>query len=58
MSKVFKEHKGLNLPEKATDILDFWKNNDIFSKSIETRKDGEPFIFFEGPLKSQPAPAN
>jgi isoleucyl-tRNA synthetase len=56
MSKVFKEHKGLNLPEKATDILDFWKNNDIFSKSIETRKDGEPFIFFEGPPSANGLP--
>jgi isoleucyl-tRNA synthetase len=56
MSKVFKEHKGLNLPQKATDILNFWKTNDVFFKSIETRKDGEPFIFFEGPPSANGLP--
>jgi isoleucyl-tRNA synthetase len=56
MSKVFKEHKGLNLPEKASEILDFWKQNDIFQKSIETRKNKDPYIFFEGPPSANGLP--
>jgi isoleucyl-tRNA synthetase len=35
-----------NLEEK---ILEFWEKNDIFRKSLELTKDGENFVFFEGP---------
>jgi len=31
------------------DILEFWKKNNIFEKSISERKDAPPFIFYEGP---------
>ncbi|HHW03210.1 MAG TPA: isoleucine--tRNA ligase [Thermoanaerobacterales bacterium] len=30
-------------------ILDFWKQNDIFKKSIESRKDSPDYVFYEGP---------
>ncbi|RKL64354.1 isoleucine--tRNA ligase [Thermoanaerobacteraceae bacterium SP2] len=30
-------------------ILDFWKQNDIFKKSIENRKDAPDYVFYEGP---------
>ena len=33
--------------EKATRL--FWEENKIFEKSIEARKDGENFTFFDGP---------
>jgi len=31
------------------DILKFWKENDTFQKSLDKTKDGEPFIFYDGP---------
>lgn len=30
-------------------ILEFWKENQIFEKSLEQTKDGEKFIFYDGP---------
>ncbi len=30
-------------------ILDFWKEQKIFHKSIEKRKNSEPYVFLEGP---------
>lgn len=30
-------------------ILDFWRKNDIFERSLEARKRAKRFVFFEGP---------
>ncbi|MEF8879455.1 MAG: isoleucine--tRNA ligase [Candidatus Thermoplasmatota archaeon] len=30
-------------------ILDFWEKNDVFQKSVDQRKDCEPYVFLEGP---------
>jgi isoleucyl-tRNA synthetase len=39
---------NLDLPKLEQKILSFWKENKIFEKSIEARKDSE-FIFYDGP---------
>jgi isoleucyl-tRNA synthetase len=46
MSTKFTEYKGLNLPNVADEILKFWEDNNIFDKSITTRDDNKPFVFF------------
>ena len=56
MSKKFPEYKGLDLPKVAEEILDFWKENDVFDKSISTREGNEPFVFFEGPPSANGLP--
>jgi isoleucyl-tRNA synthetase len=56
MSKKFNEYKGLNLPEVDERIKSFWKENDIFNKSMTTREGNEPFIFFEGPPSANGLP--
>ncbi|MCZ4317679.1 isoleucine--tRNA ligase [Aequorivita viscosa] len=56
MSTKFKEHKGLNLPKLAEDILDFWKEENIFEQSISIREGAEPFVFFEGPPSANGLP--
>ena len=56
MSKKFNEYKGLNLPEVDARIKAFWKENDIFNKSVTTREGNEPFIFFEGPPSANGLP--
>ena len=38
-----------NFNELEKDILKFWDENKIFEKSLEQTKDGEPFIFYDGP---------
>ena len=49
MSTKFAEYKGLDLPKVAEEILAYWKENDIFEKSVTTREGKEQFVFFEGP---------
>ena len=35
--------------DKEKQTLEFWRENDIFQKSMEGRKDAPPFVFLEGP---------
>ena len=56
MSKKFKEYKGLDLPETAKEVLNFWNENNIFEKSISIREGNEPFVFFEGPPSANGMP--
>ncbi|MEA2062404.1 MAG: isoleucine--tRNA ligase [Gemmatimonadota bacterium] len=47
---MFKETgKNFNFPEQEKETIRFWEQNRIFEKSIEQNKDGELFIFYEGP---------
>ncbi|WP_075344523.1 isoleucine--tRNA ligase [Tenacibaculum agarivorans] len=56
MSKNFTEYKGLNLPNVAEEILNYWEENNIFEKSVTTREGNEPFVFFEGPPSANGLP--
>jgi isoleucyl-tRNA synthetase len=56
MSLKFTEYKGLNLPTVATEVLDFWKKENIFEKSVTTREGNPPFVFFEGPPSANGLP--
>ena len=56
MSTKFAEYKGLDLPKVAEEILAYWKENDIFEKSVTTREGKEPFVFFEGPPSANGLP--
>lgn len=56
MSTKFTEYKGLDLPKVADNVLDFWKNEDIFEKSITTREGATPYVFFEGPPSANGLP--
>ncbi len=49
MSKKFEEIKQLNYPKSEVETMNWWKDHDIFKQSLETREDGIPFTFFEGP---------
>ncbi len=35
--------------EREKETLDFWQKQDIFKKSMDTRKEGETFTFYDGP---------
>jgi len=39
----------LNVPEMEEAVLKFWKQNDIFRKTMTTREDGPEYVFYEGP---------
>jgi isoleucyl-tRNA synthetase len=56
MSTKFTEYKGLDLATVASEVLDFWKKENIFDKSVTTREGKQPFVFFEGPPSANGLP--
>ncbi len=36
-------------PQREQEILAFWQKEQIFKKSLEQTKNGEPFVFYDGP---------
>ena len=40
---------NLNFVEREQQTVQFWKDHDIFRKSMEQRKDGETYTFYDGP---------
>ncbi len=40
---------NLNFVEREREVLDFWKKNDIFRKTISHRQEGETYTFYDGP---------
>ncbi len=49
MSKKFEEIKQLNYSKTELEILKWWNENQIFKQSLDSREDGIPFTFYEGP---------
>ena len=39
----------VNFPELEADVLRFWKEQDIFHRSLKQREGSPPFVFYEGP---------
>jgi isoleucyl-tRNA synthetase len=56
MSTKFTEYKGLDLPKSAEEVLDFWKKETIFEKTVSTREGNPPYVFFEGPPSANGLP--
>ena len=52
----FKEYKNLNLIDVAENVSEFWKVNDTFAKSVETREGNPEFVFYEGPPSANGMP--
>ncbi|WP_086475750.1 MULTISPECIES: isoleucine--tRNA ligase [Arenibacter] len=52
----FAEYKGLDLPKVAEEILNYWKENAIFEKSVSSREGKESFVFYEGPPSANGLP--
>jgi isoleucyl-tRNA synthetase len=56
MKEKYREYKQLNLPEIGKEIQDYWQVHGIFHKSMDQRKNHEPFIFYEGPPSANGIP--
>ncbi|GGZ84629.1 isoleucine--tRNA ligase [Algibacter mikhailovii] len=56
MSAKFPEYKGLDLPNVANEILQYWQENNIFEKSVSTREGATPYVFYEGPPSANGLP--
>ncbi len=47
---MFKPVEGsVSFPKLEEDVGAFWKQNDIYEKSLQQREGAEPFVFYEGP---------
>ena len=53
---MFKEYKGLDLTGLSAEVLDSWKKQDIFHKTLRMREGAPEFVFFEGPPSANGMP--
>ncbi|MGI6047243.1 MAG: isoleucine--tRNA ligase [Petrimonas sp.] len=56
MSKKFTEYSQLNLSEINKEMLQQWDEQNVFHKSLETRKGHPEFVFYEGPPSANGMP--
>ncbi len=52
----YPEYKNLDLPQTGKDIRAFWEDKGMFEKSLQIRKDGQPWVFYEGPPSANGLP--
>ncbi len=53
---MYREFKTLELAKIGKEILDFWKTEMIFEKSISSRSKAKSFTFYEGPPSANGMP--
>ena len=53
---MFPEYKNLNLSKICSEVNDFWKKENIFKKSVESRPENNRFVFYEGPPSANGLP--
>src|ERR1700744_2923460 len=53
---MYKEYKQLDLSDTGKHVLEFWKKNNIFEKSISSRPEINPYTFYEGPPSANGMP--
>jgi isoleucyl-tRNA synthetase len=56
MSRRFAEYNALDLSEVNKEILEEWKNKNVFKKSMEIRQGSPSYIFYEGPPSANGMP--
>lgn len=50
MRAVYKKvDTNLNFVQREKQVEKFWEENNIFEKSIDSRKEGESYVFYDGP---------
>ena len=56
MSKKFPEYKNFNLSDINKEVLEIWKENNTFQKSLDRNQDSNSFVFYEGPPSANGIP--
>jgi isoleucyl-tRNA synthetase len=56
MAGKYKEYKTLNFAQIAAEILDYWKKEKVFEKSVSNREGAPSFTFYEGPPSANGTP--
>lgn len=52
----YKEYKQSNFPKIADEILEFWKEKNIFQRSVDEKEGAKSFVFYEGPPSANGLP--
>jgi isoleucyl-tRNA synthetase len=55
-AKKYTQYKQLNVPNTEAEVLKFWKENNVFEKSVENRSKENTFVFYEGPPSANGMP--
>ncbi|MEM1120791.1 MAG: isoleucine--tRNA ligase [Bacteroidota bacterium] len=53
---MYKIEKSLHLPSIDQEILAFWEEQDVFTKSVDQRSEDNSFVFYEGPPSANGKP--
>jgi isoleucyl-tRNA synthetase len=56
MSSKYKEFKDINFARIAEEVLEFWRAEQIFEKSVSNREGAPAFTFYEGPPSANGTP--
>lgn len=52
----YREYKKLDFPAFEEEVLQFWRDQQVFEKSISTREGKPSFVFYEGPPSANGMP--
>ena len=53
-----KVSSDMNFVDREKETVKFWKENEIFEKSIEERKDDPTYTFYDGPPTANGKPVS
>ncbi|MEA3476607.1 MAG: isoleucine--tRNA ligase [Bacteroidota bacterium] len=56
MGFKYKEYKKLNLTQTGIDVGKYWKQHEVFEKSLEKTAGNKPYVFYEGPPSANGRP--
>ena len=56
MAQKYQEYNRLNLSNVAEEVLERWKKENTFDRSVSTREGNAEFVFFEGPPSANGMP--
>lgn len=52
----YREYKQSDFPGVADEVLEYWKANNIFQRSVDEKERAESFVFYEGPPSANGLP--
>jgi isoleucyl-tRNA synthetase len=55
-TKLYPEYKQVDFPAFEKEIAKFWKEKNVFQKSVDNREGAEAFVFYEGPPSANGMP--
>jgi isoleucyl-tRNA synthetase len=56
MGAKYKEYKKLDLSRIGKEVKAFWETHEVFAKSLELRRNSQPWVFYEGPPSANGLP--